>query len=177
MSNLINIPDKYHNFLNDKRILMVVLGQKNGKIYSNHEAQIEPVQEFELPKPQPDDKPGRLLLRSKGRTWKHATVKEHRKETERTEFVHLVVDQVKQQVAEHSLSEIWVFSPSVIKNSLKENWPSDIKEKITLTIEGTFTNKKPLELLEKAINELQTKQVKIAPKEEARKILKKSEEE
>lgn len=158
----------------NKRALLVVAGKQTAKLYLIDSRELELIDLISLPKPTSEytDREGHFEQRSQSGYISSGSVYEPKKEYLFKKFTRELSDMVARIDKTREISEIYLFSPSYIKNEIKETLKKYSNDKVIMEIEGNFNESHPHELIEKIMLEKSENEPVNIRSEEADKLLK-----
>lgn len=121
--------------------LLLVTGKQDAVIYRAAKGIMEKLDSFKIPRPHFSDNEGGF-----GRT--QGSAKEIRDEDIIRDFMHELKIRLKKLGAD-SFSVIYLFTPSEVKNRIKNALPTNLRNNIKLIVEGNFFRFAPIDLLVK----------------------------
>ena len=163
---------------NDKDALIVATGKQDAIFYTAHNGEIFQVESFQVDKPTYADIEGHFETRAKtgtqGQTMRAGSPYDPTDKNEKavSDFLKELEKEFESVSRHHSISHLYLFAPSHLKNDVYNCIPHSIDDAETLLIEGNHYDTHPFKLLEK-IQQKEHKEPVRPIKEAAQKILNK----
>ena len=155
-----------------KRLLIVVAGSRSAEILKVYEGEIESIESFKMELPIYSEKEKSFARSSKSETYGAGSAVEENKQDFLAKFTKELAVRVEMAFQKSSPEFIYLFSPEHMKKMIMEKFSSEVKKKLTLTIDGNFVENHPFDLLKMVMEKLDDKRPVMAS-EEAIKLLKK----
>lgn len=158
-----------------KRVLLVVAGKQTAKIYLIDHRELELIDLIALPNPssQYTDREGHFEQRSVSGYISSGSVYEPKKEYLFKKFTKELSKMVARIDKTKEISEIYLFSPSYIKNEIKDSLKKYSHDKLIMEIKGNYSEGHPHDLIEKLKKEKSSPEQVSIRSEVADKLLKK----
>ncbi len=166
------IPNKLSQF-RDKKILLLVSGKQNMRIYETGGDTIKRSGEFRATLPLHTDNEGHFKVRSQGMVMKSGSVRE----VNNSEIISRFIKELKKQIKflkASNYESVYLFCPSHTKKLIRDALPVTFQKKMHPVIEGNYYSETPIFLLGKLVDRKMKKKRLPLKSPEARKILKKS---
>ncbi len=131
----------------NQKALIVVTGLHEADFYIAKNGRIEKIGEFKLLYPHYSDKEGFFETAGHGRVLESGSVLETNKVEIRHRFLKEMDKILDDIIKRKGITDIYIFTPSTIKDELKKLLPKDDRKKIKHAFEGNFTKLHPFQLL------------------------------
>ncbi len=129
--------------------LIVVSGTNDARLLIAKDGEINEVEYIKANKPDYSDKEGHFKVRTSGKTIRSGAVYEDKVHIVKQEYYKLLQPKLKSYTGKHDFNNIYLFCPQPINEEITKNFPSNVRNKITLVETGNFKRLHPLKLLEK----------------------------
>ena len=155
-----------------KRSLIVVAGSHSAEILRVHKGEIELIDSLKMEMPKYSDKEGFFVRSGKGKIFGSGSAPKEGKRDFLAKFTKELAIRVEKAFQEDSSESVYLFSPEHMKEMILGKISLNVKERITLEIDGNFVDNHPFDLLKMIMEKLDEKRP-VVTSEEAVKLLKK----
>ncbi len=168
------IPAEFHQFT-DGVNLLIVTGTQEAVVYKAIGGVLEQCDEIKVDvEDERGEKPGVVINRRKNMVH-HGTSLEDKQQQQKEKAVRSFMKELAVHVKELSQKEditsVYLFTPDFAENSIREELPNNVQDRILTVFHGNFVHEHPLDLVKKVDKFLSDKKI-VPTDEEAAKILK-----
>jgi hypothetical protein len=170
------IPQQYNQFTG-KRALILVAGKQDEVMYEAADGEINQIDALKVTRPHYSDNEGRSKARShNGGSIRSSTSTEIRDQDTIKDFMKELKLHM-QKVHAELYDEVHILAPQKSRNTIIDNLPSQVKNKVRQVIDGNYTHSGPLEAIKKIQQgEFEETKNPIPMTKEAQRILDQSEQ-
>jgi hypothetical protein len=133
----------------DKRALIIITGKQAADFYIAGDGEMTKISWFVLKTPRYSDREGFFVRSGRGKTYSSGAVYETLDDKIKGEFLKKFAHEVKKILARRSITDIYLFAPSYMKNVIQGAFPKRDLIFIRVSFLGNFSKKHPLFLLKK----------------------------
>ena len=168
------IPNNLPQFEDSKTLIMVTGSKAEAHFYLAYNGEVEKLDSFKMEDRTYSDKEGFMQKGMFGRTMGSGFVLEAKKKKIQDDFIKNLRKHLEKIKDRNEIGSLYLFSPSHIKNRIKDAIPHPMDKKIKMVAQGNYQNEHPMKLIEKIkdIDRKENKGLKFV-KESAYKILNK----
>ena len=168
------IPQQLPHF-NRRTVLFIVTGKQEAVFYKASDGLIERVHAFKISEPEQSDRESEFKTRGRGQTFRSGSAWERRNNDVIRDFISKFRHDMSEYVHPEYFHRAYLFVPPQVKAKVWESIPQALGKRISVTIDGNYINKSPLELVKMVARfEVGSDRRVIPTKPEAQKILNRS---